>query len=345
MSCQEVIKRKVIYLDEFFVINFIMDFIVLCITKKICKFAATYLRILLSATFGALWSVIALIVPENIKGAVNICTYILISALMIRICAGKCNFKELIRGTAILFGVTFCMAGSIYMIYYYTYAGYWIRMNLLSDTELLMFTALSVVIVGMIIKQIMVHYIGGTDVLPAPLAADEEADAISKLGTQDEKGAKSQLIEHNLRLVVYIAKKFENTGIGIEDLISIGTIGLMKGVNTFNADKNIKLATYASRCIENEILMFLRKNNKTKGEISIDEPLNKDCDGNELLLSDILGTDPDITSRNIEDEVDKTLLRASILKLNEREKDIMEMRFGFKTGKEKTQKEVADESR
>ena len=161
MSCQEVIKRKVIYLDEFFVINFIMDFIVLCITKKICKFAATYLQILLSATFGALWSVIALIVPENIKGAVNICTYILISALMIRICAGKCNFKELIRGTAILFGVTFCMAGSIYMIYYYTYAGYWIRMNLLSDTELLMFTALSVVIVGMIIKQIMVRIVYG----------------------------------------------------------------------------------------------------------------------------------------------------------------------------------------
>lgn len=161
MSCQEVIKRKVIYLDEFFVINFIMDFIVLCITKKICKFAATYLQILLSATFGALWSVIVLIVPENIKGAVNICTYILISALMIRICAGKCNFKELIRGTAILFGVTFCMAGSIYMIYYYTYAGYWIRMNLLSDTELLMFTALSVVIVGMIIKQIMVRIVYG----------------------------------------------------------------------------------------------------------------------------------------------------------------------------------------
>ena len=157
---------------------------------------------------------------------------------------------------------------------------------------------------------------------------------------EDNLKTRQILVERNLRLVVYIAKKFENTGIGIEDLISIGTIGLMKGVNTFNADKNIKLATYASRCI-----MFLRKNNKTKGEISIDEPLNKDCDGNELLLSDILGTDPDITSRNIEDEVDKTLLRASILKLNEREKDIMEMRFGFKTGKEKTQKEVADELR
>ena len=153
------------------------------------------------------------------------------------------------------------------------------------------------------------------------------------------------LVERNLRLVVYIAKKFENTGIGIEDLISIGTIGLMKGVNTFNSDKNIKLATYASRCIENEILMYLRKNNKTKGEVSIDEPLNKDCDGNELLLSDILGTDPDITSRNLEDEVDKTLLRASILKLSDREKNIMEMRFGFITGKEKTQKEVADELR
>ena len=157
--------------------------------------------------------------------------------------------------------------------------------------------------------------------------------------------ARQILVERNLRLVVYIAKKFENTGIGIEDLISIGTIGLMKGVNTFNAEKNIKLATYASRCIENEILMFLRKSSKIRGEISIDEPLNKDGDGNELLLSDILGTDPDITSRNLEDEVDKTLLRASILKLNDREKNIMEMRFGFKTGKEKTQKEVADELR
>lgn len=190
-----------------------------------------------------------------------------------------------------------------------------------------------------------VHYIGGPDVLPAPLEGEEEAKQLEKLINENDESARRMLIEHNLRLVVYIAKKFENTGIGIEDLISIGTIGLMKGVNTFNADKNIKLATYASRCIENEILMFLRKNNKTKGEISIDEPLNKDCDGNELLLSDILGTDPDITSRNIEDEVDKTLLRASILKLNEREKNIMEMRFGFKTGKEKTQKEVADELR
>ena len=143
--------------------------------------------------------------------------------------------------------------------------------------------------------------------------------------------------------MVYIAKKFENTGIGIEDLISIGTIGLAKGVNTFNVEKNIKLATYASRCIENEILMYLRRTNKIKGEVSIDEPLNKDCDGNELLLSDILGTDPDITYRNIEDEEDRKLLKASIGKLNSREKNIMEMRFGFKTGNEKTQKEVADE--
>ena len=196
-----------------------------------------------------------------------------------------------------------------------------------------------------LLKQSDVHYIGGTDVLPAPLAADEEADAISKLGTQDEKGAKSQLIEHNLRLVVYIAKKFDNTGVGVEDLISIGTIGLIKAINSYNPEKNIKLATYASRCIENEILMFLRKSNKIKGEVSIDEPLNRDRDGNELLLSDILGTEPDITSRNLEDEVDKTLLRASISKLKDREKDIMEMRFGFKSGKEKTQKEVADELR
>ena len=184
------------------------------------------------------------------------------------------------------------------------------------------------------IEYLPIFYIAGSQTLPPPLPPEEE-----------EKYIRQILVERNLRLVVYIAKKFENTGIGIEDLISIGTIGLMKGVNTFNAEKNIKLATYASRCIENEILMFLRKSSKIRGEISIDEPLNKDGDGNELLLSDILGTDPDITSRNLEDEVDKTLLRASILKLNDREKNIMEMRFGFKTGKEKTQKEVADELR
>ena len=168
---------------------------------------------------------------------------------------------------------------------------------------------------------------------------------IEQLSKEDNLAVRQKLVERNLRLVVYIAKKFENTGIGIEDLISIGTIGLMKGVNTFNSDKKIKLATYASRCIENEILMYLRKNNKIKGEVSIDEPLNKDGDGNELLLSDILGTEADITSRNLEDEVDKSLLHASISKLNDREKNIMEMRFGFQTGKEKTQKEVADELR
>lgn len=189
-----------------------------------------------------------------------------------------------------------------------------------------------------------VDYIGGNDVLPPPLKKEEEEDLVGKLSTEGEK-VRNILIERNLRLVVYIARKFENTGVAIEDLISVGTIGLIKAVNTFNPEKKIKLATYASRCIENEILMYLRKNNKIKGEISIDEPLNKDCDGNELLLSDILGTDSDIISRDIEDEVDKTLLRASILKLNDREKNIMEMRFGFKTGKEKTQKEVADELR
>lgn len=195
------------------------------------------------------------------------------------------------------------------------------------------------------IEYLPIFYIAGSQTLPPPLEQDEEEALIKKLSEEDNLNTRQILVERNLRLVVYIAKKFENTGIGIEDLISIGTIGLMKGVNTFNSDKNIKLATYASRCIENEILMYLRKNNKTKGEVSIDEPLNKDCDGNELLLSDILGTDPDITYRNLEDEVDKTLLKASILKLNDREKNIMEMRFGFITGKEKTQKEVADELR
>ena len=195
------------------------------------------------------------------------------------------------------------------------------------------------------IEYLPIFYIAGSQTLPPPLSQEEEKKLIEQLSKEDNLWVRQKLVERNLRLVVYIAKKFENTGIGIEDLISIGTIGLMKGVNTFNNEKNIKLATYASRCIENEILMFLRKSNKIKGEISIDEPLNKDGDGNELLLSDILGTEPDITSRNLEDEVDKTLLRASIQKLNEREKNIMEMRFGFKTGKEKTQKEVADELR
>ena len=195
------------------------------------------------------------------------------------------------------------------------------------------------------IEYLPIFYIAGSQTLPPPLSTEEESKLIERLDREDNLEVRQKLVERNLRLVVYIAKKFENTGIGIEDLISIGTIGLMKGVNTFDSNKKIKLATYASRCIENEILMFLRKSNKIKGEVSIDEPLNKDGDGNELLLSDILGTEPDITSRNLEDEVDKTLLRASISKLNEREKDIMEMRFGFKTGKEKTQKEVADELR
>ena len=195
------------------------------------------------------------------------------------------------------------------------------------------------------IEYLPIFYIAGSQTLPPPLSPEEEEELIHQLSEENNLEIRQKLVERNLRLVVYIAKKFENTGIGIEDLISIGTIGLMKGVNTFNSDKKIKLATYASRCIENEILMFLRKNNKIKGEISIDEPLNKDGDGNELLLSDILGTEPDITSRNLEDEVDKTLLKSSISKLNEREKNIMEMRFGFLTGKDKTQKEVADELR
>ena len=191
------------------------------------------------------------------------------------------------------------------------------------------------------IEEIPIYYIGGSQTLPPPLTPEEEEEILEKLAKGDTS-VRQTLVERNLRLVVYIAKKFENTGIGIEDLISIGTIGLMKAINTFNTDKNIKLATYASRCIENEILMYLRRSNKMKGEISIDEPLNQDGDGNELLLSDILGTDNDITSRGIEDEVDKKLLRASMQKLNNREKNIMELRFGFISGNEKTQKEVAD---
>ena len=189
-----------------------------------------------------------------------------------------------------------------------------------------------------------IHYIGGSDILPPPLEAEEERKLIEKLGTIDDTEVKSILIERNLRLVVYIAKKFDNTGVGVEDLISIGTIGLIKAINTFKADKKIKLATYASRCIENEILMYLRRSAKTKMEVSIDEPLNVDWDGNELLLSDILGTEEDIIYRDLEDEVDRELLKRAMTILSEREKMIIDLRFGLssKNGEEMTQKEVAD---
>jgi len=186
-----------------------------------------------------------------------------------------------------------------------------------------------------------IHYISNSEALPPPLSSEEENYLIHRLEESDI-GVKSVLIERNLRLVVYIARKFENTGVGVEDLISIGTIGLIKAIHTFNPSKNIKLATYASRCIENEILMYLRRSNRAKSEISIDEPLNIDWDGNELLLSDILGTESDIIHRSIEDEVDRELLTMAMKKLSVREKKIMELRFGLESGIEKTQKEVAD---
>ncbi len=186
-----------------------------------------------------------------------------------------------------------------------------------------------------------IYYIGGSEALPPPLSREEEALLLKKLPSGD-KSVRSMLIEHNLRLVVYIARKFENTGINIEDLISIGTIGLIKAVNTFKPEKKIKLATYASRCIENEILMYLRRNNKTRSEVSFDEPLNIDWDGNELLLSDVLGTEEDIITKGIEKKVDRKLLVNALHKLNDREKQIMELRFGLAGGEEKTQKDVAD---
>lgn len=186
-----------------------------------------------------------------------------------------------------------------------------------------------------------IYYINGSETLPPPLTRTEEDEIFGLLET-DGAEARQRLITHNLRLVVYIAKKFESTGIGIEDLVSIGTIGLIKAVNTFCPDKNIKLATYASRCIENEILMFLRKTSQYKNEVSIDEPLNVDWDGNELLLSDILGTDEDVVNGNIENETEKNLLLEAVERLPERERSIMKMRFGLPNGKEKTQKEVAD---
>jgi RNA polymerase sporulation-specific sigma factor len=185
------------------------------------------------------------------------------------------------------------------------------------------------------------YYVGGNDALPPPLSKDEEEELVNKLNDGDEK-TRSTLIERNLRLVVYIARKFENTGVYVEDLISVGTIGLIKAVNTFNPEKKIKLATYASRCIENEILMYLRRNSKIKAEISFYEPLNIDWDGNELLLSDILGTENDTVYNLIEDEVDKQLLVMALKSLNDREKEIVRLRFGLNGTREKTQKEVAD---
>lgn len=189
-----------------------------------------------------------------------------------------------------------------------------------------------------------IHYIGGSDILPPPLEPEEEKELLEKLNEMDDAEIKSILIERNLRLVVYIAKKFDNTGVGVEDLISIGTIGLIKAVNTFKLDKKIKLATYASRCIENEILMYLRRTAKTKMEVSIDEPLNVDWDGNELLLSDILGTEEDIIYKDLEDEVDRELLKKAMTILTERERTIIDLRFGLNNekGEEMTQKEVAD---
>lgn len=205
--------------------------------------------------------------------------------------------------------------------------------------------------IRMLFTEEEIFYIGGSDVLPPPLEKEQEqkclvalADLTTKTKDYSKEDARKMLIEHNLRLVVYLAKKFENTGICVEDLISIGTIGLIKGINTFNPEKKIKLATYASRCIENEILMYLRRNNKIKMEVSIDEPLNVDWDGNELLLSDILGTDEDIIYRDMENEAEIRLLRDAVEKLDPREKEIICLRYGInrKDGKEMTQKEVAD---
>ncbi len=191
------------------------------------------------------------------------------------------------------------------------------------------------------VKTSEIYYIGGSEALPPPLPKDEEEILLQRLPTGDQE-ARSILIERNLRLVVYIARKFENTGINIEDLISIGTIGLIKAVNTFNPEKKIKLATYASRCIENEILMYLRRNNKVRSEVSFDEPLNIDWDGNELLLSDILGTEEDTITKDLEANVDRMMLANALHQLNDREKQIMHLRFGLSGEEEKTQKDVAD---
>lgn len=192
-----------------------------------------------------------------------------------------------------------------------------------------------------LVKPRPIYYVGSSETLPPPLTGEEEAHLLTRLSDGDDS-VKNTLIERNLRLVVYIARKFDNTGIWVEDLVSIGTIGLIKAVKTFDPSKKIKLATYASKCIENEILMYLRRSARTRSEVSFDEPLNKDWEGNELLLSDVMGTDNDVTYRGLEEEVDRILLRKAMTKLNGREKRIMELRFGLTDGRERTQKEVAD---
>ena len=212
---------------------------------------------------------------------------------------------------------------------------------MIADFKMFLQTKLACFVNGIGMHDNEIYYIGSNEVLPPPLTPSEEAELLVRLSNNDMQ-VRATLIERNLRLVVYIARKFENTAIALEDLISIGSIGLIKAINTFKPDKNIKLATYASRCIENEILMFLRKNSNSKTDLSIDEPLNIDWDGNELLLSDILGTESDIIYRDIEDEVDKELLRTAMNKLSVREKNIIKLRFGLNNGTERTQKEVAD---
>ena len=194
-------------------------------------------------------------------------------------------------------------------------------------------------IAALFCKHKELYYINGPDILPSPLSAEEEAECIEHI---DEDDVRSHLVEHNLRLVVYVAKKFENVGTGIEDLISIGTVGLIKAINTFRADKNIKLATYASRCIENEILMYIRKNSSQRTAISIDEPLNTDWDGNELLLSDILGSDEESISYELEQREERQMVRDAVCSLAPRERELIELRYGMRTGREMTQKEVAD---
>ena len=206
------------------------------------------------------------------------------------------------------------------------------------------FQAVRQTIFGLVVqlRQGSVCYIGGSDLLPPPLTREEELSLMRRVNEDGDDAARSTLIERNLRLVVYIARKFENTGIGIEDLISIGTIGLIKAVNSFKPDRNIKLATYASRCIENEILMVLRRTTRLKLEVSFDEPLNTDWDGNELLLSDVLGTDADLVSRDLDSSVEREMLHGAIDRLSSREKQIVGLRYGLDSGREHTQKEVAD---
>ena len=348
----------VVYVDSVFVLNALMDYLLVLCAARLAGIPLRRRRYLLAGLLGGAYAVAVFLPGLGFLSA----TPVKLAAGILLALAAYGGEAKLLRLTLLLFAVSCAMAGCVLALglvagggvpmvngVFYTDVDAKVLLTAAAAAYLVLtvvFRAAAgkgvrgeLVRVGLL-PPAELHYIGGSDTLPPPLSREREAELLERIGEED---ARKELIEHNLRLVVYIARRFENTGVGIEDLISIGTIGLIKAVGTYRTDKNIKLATYASRCIENEILMYLRKNAGRKGEVSFDEPLNTDWDGNELLLSDVLGTEADVVMRPIEEDVERDLLAAAINVLSPREKQIITLRFGLGGGKEQTQKEVADQ--